>query len=56
MNNANSTPKTLYFLGAKVELTGKTETHHGGLFHVGTYLDGHRKGETVHVADRLVQS
>lgn len=52
MDNADT--KTVYFRGSKVELSGKTETHHEGLFYVGVYLEGPSKGETVHVSARYV--
>lgn len=39
-----------YFKGDAVELTGGVSLMHGGLFHEGVYLEGHKKGERVWVS------
>ncbi len=39
-----------YFKGDQVELTGAITIKHGGLFHEGTYIDGHKKGQKVWVS------
>ena len=37
--------ETIYFHGDKVELTGKKEMLHGGLFAQGFFVEGHKKGQ-----------
>jgi hypothetical protein len=46
---------TTYFRGFRVNLTGKTEIVHGGLFHEGFYAEGPQKGGAVLVSERLVE-
>ena len=46
--------KLIYFKGDKVSLTGETITLYGGLFHKGIYLDGHKKGEEVVIANNYI--
>jgi hypothetical protein len=41
-----------FFHGDEVEITGPAETHFGGRFWPAVFIEGHRKGETLHIPVR----
>lgn len=46
--------KIIWFRGDRVKLTGEWEFVHGGRFFIGYYMEGHKKGHEVSIAETLI--